>query len=246
MGSGSAWAGTNALRDRYGEGCYGTRAAHAARWRLFAEFAQHHAVKDARDVTGELVERFGRCVIDQRRRGRALRPLRPESPLHRERRAGDDARGPVACASRPRRSSVSAATFGATAPVITRSVQSRRAIARAIAEGEERTALVAALARELGAPLSRSVAARQPTALKEAQERGAANITAGTKGGRGKKVDRWVPVSERRSRTLQRAARLTGSPPPISSRRIRTTGNGASTPITSGSVSRRRRDPRVS
>jgi len=57
-----AWAGANALRNRYGEGCYGTRAAHAARWRLFADFAQHQSVKDARDVTAELVERFGRTL----------------------------------------------------------------------------------------------------------------------------------------------------------------------------------------
>jgi hypothetical protein len=57
-----AWAGANALHDRYGEGCYGTRAAHAARWRLFAEFAQHQAVKDARDVTAELIERHGAAL----------------------------------------------------------------------------------------------------------------------------------------------------------------------------------------
>ena len=58
-----SWAATNALRDRYGDGCYGTRAAHAARWRSFAEFAGRQSVKDARDVTAQLIERFGRSLF---------------------------------------------------------------------------------------------------------------------------------------------------------------------------------------
>jgi hypothetical protein len=50
-------------------------------------------------------------------------------------------------------------------------------------------------------------------AFREAAERRAVNITAGTKGGRGKKVDRWVAVSERGMHTLERAANHQGAAP---------------------------------
>jgi len=36
------------------------------------------------------------------------------------------------------------------------------------------------------------------------------NVTAGTNGGRGREVDRWVPVTERALRTLIRAAEAQG------------------------------------
>ena len=50
-------------------------------------------------------------------------------------------------------------------------------------------------------------------ALRDVTERGAVNVTAGTKGGRGKKVDRWVPVSARAKETLTLAAYIQGVGP---------------------------------
>ncbi len=48
-------------------------------------------------------------------------------------------------------------------------------------------------------------------ALRQATEREAVNVTAGTKGGRGHRVDRWVPVSERAIASLRRAAAAQGT-----------------------------------
>ena len=47
-------------------------------------------------------------------------------------------------------------------------------------------------------------------ALGQAHERGAINITAGTKGGRGHRVDRWVPVTPYTMNVLRRAAQAQG------------------------------------
>jgi hypothetical protein len=52
------------------------------------------------------------------------------------------------------------------------------------------------------------------------------NITAGTKGGRGREVDRWVPVSASALQTLERAATFQGGsrnliPPKMSYRQWR-------------------------
>ena len=47
-----AWAGKNALADRYGEGRYATRAAHAERWQRFVAFAREAGIRDARQGDG--------------------------------------------------------------------------------------------------------------------------------------------------------------------------------------------------
>jgi hypothetical protein len=83
-----------------------------------------------------------------------------------------------------------------------------RAIRQLDEQRECRAALVAALARDLGLRFREASLLDARRALREATERGAVNITAGTKGGRGKKVERWVPVSERALETLKQAARL--------------------------------------
>ena len=47
--------------------------------------------------------------------------------------------------------------------------------------------------------------------LRQAETRGEVNVTAGTKGGRGHHVERWVPVSERAMDSLRRAAAVQGT-----------------------------------
>lgn len=48
------------------------------------------------------------------------------------------------------------------------------------------------------------------TALKQAKELGRVNVTEGTKGGRGRSVDRWVPVTEGAKQSLKNVARTNG------------------------------------
>ncbi|MEJ2407451.1 MAG: hypothetical protein P8171_24930 [Candidatus Thiodiazotropha sp.] len=43
-----AWAGKNALADRYGDGHYGTQAVHGDRWRQFCDYARDQEVQDVR------------------------------------------------------------------------------------------------------------------------------------------------------------------------------------------------------
>ena len=46
-----AWAGKNALADRYGQGHFSTRAAHEERWNRFARFLKTQGINDARKIT---------------------------------------------------------------------------------------------------------------------------------------------------------------------------------------------------
>jgi hypothetical protein len=57
-----AWGGKNALADRYGDGHYGTQAAHGERWQQFCDYARDQEVRDVRQVTEELVIAYGKSL----------------------------------------------------------------------------------------------------------------------------------------------------------------------------------------
>jgi hypothetical protein len=77
--------------------------------------------------------------------------------------------------------------------------------------GHERIASVVELARELGLRLREASMLDARAALRQATTQGAVNITAGTKGGRGHRVDRWVPVTKVTIGCLARAAKAQGT-----------------------------------
>ena len=66
------------------------------------------------------------------------------------------------------------------------------------------------LARHLGLRFREASLIDARAALVEADRKGQVNIVRGTKGGRGRTVDRWVPVSDAGRRALEAAARLQG------------------------------------
>ena len=204
------WAGANALRDRYGDGCYGSRAAHEARWRQFAEYAKSRGVKDAREVTRELVEEYGHGLSAKVGVGElavryAQNLLSTVNIVLEAMRSDRRVRVSPATLVGNRKNVRAEAPAGLDRSAVDRAVQ------QLDGQREVQVALVAALARDFGLRFREASLFDARHALREAVERRAVNITAGTKGGRGKKVDRWVPVSERGMQTLQRAANHQGA-----------------------------------
>lgn len=56
-----AWAGKQALRDRYGNGHYGTITSHAERWRQFATWCRdERQIRDAQFVDTGVVQDYGK------------------------------------------------------------------------------------------------------------------------------------------------------------------------------------------
>ena len=76
--------------------------------------------------------------------------------------------------------------------------------------GHERVAAMVEVARALGLRLREASLLNARVALGQVKKHGAVNITAGTKGGRGHRVDRWVPVSGAAIGCLVRAAEAQG------------------------------------
>ncbi len=76
--------------------------------------------------------------------------------------------------------------------------------------GHEHVAALIEVARALGLRVKEASLLNARVALGQVKKHGAVNITAGTKGGRGHRVDRWVPVSGRAIGCLTRAAKAQG------------------------------------
>jgi hypothetical protein len=54
------WAGQQAIKEKLGDGRYATKQAHSERWARFAAFSKETGVKDARYVTKELINAYGK------------------------------------------------------------------------------------------------------------------------------------------------------------------------------------------
>lgn len=75
--------------------------------------------------------------------------------------------------------------------------------------GQVRVALIAELARTFGLRFREASLLNARQAIREAERSGRINITQGTKGGRGKGSDRWVPVQDNHQiNLLKQAAQL--------------------------------------
>lgn len=189
-----AWAGKNAVKDRYGEGHFATRAAHAARWAQFAAFAKRQGVRDTREVTEATLEAYGAWLAGQVSTGQmAVRYA--QNLLSTVNVVLETMRGNRAVRVSPSTIVGRRTDVRQRAPKGLARDRFDEALERLIQKGERRVGLVAALAREFGLRFREASLLDTRQALREAVREGRVNISAGTKGGRGKWVDRWIPVT---------------------------------------------------
>ena len=211
FGKQMAWAGAQALRDSYGDGHYATVAAHSERWGQFANWAKAtQEVRDARDVSVETVFAYGETLAEQVRQ-QTMSVAYAQNLLSSVNVVLAALRGDRAIRISPaklvgeRRHVRDIPPAGLDRTAVQQVVQSL------CAAGHEQVAAVVELARDLGLREREASMLDARAALREATSGGRVNITAGTKGGRGHHVDRWVPVSERAMDSLRRAASAQGS-----------------------------------
>jgi hypothetical protein len=195
------WAGRQALRDRYGNGHYGTVAGHAERWRRFATWCRdEREIRDAQSVDTNIVEDYGRSLNKEVAAG--MSPAYAQNLLSTVNVVLESMR-------RDQRIRVAPAAFVGPAGLDQKVV--RQCADQLRQNGHERVAATVEVARALGLRLKEASLLNARVALGQVKKHGAVNITAGTKGGRGHRVDRWVPVSGAAVGCLVRAARAQGS-----------------------------------
>jgi len=200
-----AYAGYNALRDSYKGGHYSTVDANAERWGEFCKWLKsQHKVADAADIDT-------RILVDY---GNSLAALIEEDEM--EVSYGQNLLSSVnvtlAALRHDKHVWVSPSDcVGRKTEIrlLPPAGMCREAVGRAIAElresGHGAAAIVLELAREFGLRSREGALFRPAEALKSAEDIGKINVIRGTKGGRGKNVDRWISVTAKGMAVLQSA-----------------------------------------
>ncbi len=205
-----AWAGKNALLDRYGQGHFSTRASHEARWCQFAKFIKAKGFNDVRKITQTVLNQYAEHLRTLVNSGEikvayaqnllstvnvVLQTMRKDSVLKIH---------PADCVGHRK-------TVRTTVPhSLERSVLFAP-IDKLQKNGDQNVALTVQLTRAFGLRFREASCLNVRQALKQSERTGRINITQGTKGGRGKGADRWVPVPERSLSLLKAAAQHQGT-----------------------------------
>lgn len=200
-----SYAGFNALRDTYGKK-HATVEAHRARWRVFADYCKKIGINDARCITIDILSAFGvhlREEIDEDK----MEVAYAQNLL-------SSANVVLECLRKDRKVSVKPAGFVGKRRIV-RTVMpkgDREVLTRAVAVLNERGHFAAAFAvqfsREIGLRLREACLLGLETALGQALATGKIDVREGTKGGRGRNVERLVPATERMVDLLRMAQGL--------------------------------------
>lgn len=201
-----AYAGHRALREAY-QGHYATVAAHSERWGQFARWCKGQGLRDARHLTLEVIEAYGRTLAGQVQEGQ-LKVAYAQNLLSSVNVTLGILRGDERIRLCPSAWVGQRSTVRTTAPASLDRERMARAVEDLWAAGHHRAASILELARDLGLREREAALLDAREALRQAQGQGRINVTEGTKGGRGREVDRWVPVSARGLQTLIQAAKV--------------------------------------
>lgn len=191
------WAGHQALLDLYGRGHYATVATHTRRWRRFCAWARaEHRIRDARQIDQDVIENYAATLQAQVNDeslsvsyaqnllstiNTVLEALRRDKMVRL-----DSPSGWVGLRSMAR----------TDPPTGMDRAQVDALISRLRKLDYRRAASVVRLARNFGLRLREAVLADLHEWRRQARTFGRIDIRDGTKGGRGREVERWVVVSE--------------------------------------------------
>jgi hypothetical protein len=200
------WAIEQAVLRQYGPGKYATRRATVARAvRVFEAARERFGVRDLGQLERSHVTAILRDKLAEGASPRYVRSL--ATSMNQAMRAmRQDLRVWVPPASIVR--SPSSARASPPAPLDRERFQ--RAITAMRQAGFEREAVCFELQREFGVLGRESALADVRQWGREAKVKSAVNVVRGCKGGRGKTVDRWVPISAPAREVLRRAELIQG------------------------------------
>ena len=201
------YAAHQALYDYYGRGHYGTVAAHTQRWGQFCVWLQaEFGVRDAKDISLVMIEEYSQTLGERVQEDlvavsyaqnllstvnvvleamRGNREMRIESPSDR-----------VGQRSTVRTEPPTGLDWDVVDEVTLRLHR----------VGLRRAKVVVKFARAFGLRQREATLGHIATWGRQMWEQGAIDIREGTKGGRGKEVERWVPVSPRGKQALAEAS----------------------------------------
>ncbi len=203
------WAGHQALKDIYGRGHFGTVASHAQRWRQFCGWARsNHGINDACAIDQSLLESYAADLAER---------------VEDETLTVSFAQNLIVSANITLEAMRQDKTIRIESPATW--VGKRQTVRTKIPDGMDwadidrlivhlrqknlhRAAVIVVLCRSFGIRLREAILANYADWQRQARERGQIDIREGTKGGRGKEVERWVTVNERGRVAIREAANV--------------------------------------
>lgn len=200
------WAGKQALRAAFAGGHYSTVASHAARWRTFCAWARDQGVRDVRQLAPADLARFAGHLAQQTDRGMSIGYAKNQ--LTSVNVALEALREDRMLWVRPGEFLGQRSGVRAEAPAGIDRSRLKLATDALAAAGKTRVAATALLCRELGLRRKEASLLDLRLAQHQAARGGRVNVTVGTKGGRGRTADRWVPASDQALRAIEAAVKV--------------------------------------
>ncbi|WP_287600318.1 integrase domain-containing protein [Thiothrix sp.] len=208
FGKSMGFAASNALESRYGggnyegsqAGHYNTVAAHKERFDKFIDFAKSEGISDAQKITQDTLDKYAEQVADS---GYSI--AYAQNLISSVNVVLSALRGNNALKVSPSEAVGQRSHIRTDIPGGIDRAEVKIACDRMAAAGLNRAAAVTGLAREFGMRGKEACIGDLNRWIKEAATQQAINITEGTKGGRGREVDRWVPVTATGLEALHRA-----------------------------------------
>lgn len=203
------WAGHQALKDIYGRGHFGTVASHTQRWRQFCHWARStYGINDVCAIDQPLLERYA-ADLAERVEDETLSVSYAQNLIVSANIALEAMRQ-----DKEIRIESPASWVGKRQTVRTRVPDGMdwadmdHLVASLRQKSLHRAAIIVLLCRSFGVRLREAILANLAGWQRQSRENGQIDIREGTKGGRGKEVERWVPVSERGRVALREAIQV--------------------------------------
>ena len=204
-----AWAGKNALADRYGQGHFSTRATHEDRWNKFARYLKQQGINDARKIDKTTVQGYAEHLTQLVNSG-DVRIAYAQNVLSTVNVVLETMRKDSLLTIKPAQYVGERTGVRSEVPRTDDRSQFQKPIQALQERKESRVAMAALLARDFGLRFKEASMLDTNKALKQASRLNRINITEGTKGGRGKGQDRWVTINPQNLETLKQAKLVQG------------------------------------
>lgn len=194
----------NALKDRYGEGKYATRAAHEARFAHFNNYLRNEGIKDLKKIDEHTINKYGQ-TLNATLKQKTMSVAYAQNLISTVNVVMNQVRGDQQLQVSPS-SIVGNRTYIRTD---TPKSMDRNIVDSAVSKMSDARAQVSVqLAREFGLRFKETGLLNLNRAIKEGSTLGKFNLIDGTKGGR--TADRWVSVSSKQLDTLKQAKEVAG------------------------------------
>jgi site-specific recombinase XerD len=193
------WACIQALKYRYGKGRYSTYATHKQHLMHLSKWLKRRGIVDIMQITREDLLSYARYVRDKQSNNYARNLISSANVIIESVRKDKAIRVEPSEVLPPRKSARTTKPAGMDIGLVSQVAQELNQ------NGQHRVAILILLTRLLGLRLKEACLLDLSIALRQAQKCGTVDVRIGTKGGRGRHIQREVPVSDEALEALLRA-----------------------------------------